>query len=72
MIDLVDFGPFLDGSSKQSVGEAIVRSFKDTGFVYLVNHGLPKDKIDSMFQWVGRAREILPSYQQITRCFQCL
>lgn len=52
-IDVVDLDPFLNGSSKQSVGDAIVKSFKDTGFVYLVNHGLEKEKIDRMFQWVS-------------------
>jgi isopenicillin N synthase-like dioxygenase len=26
-------------------------SLKDTGFVYLLNHGLPQEKIDRMFQW---------------------
>jgi len=50
-IAVVDFEPFTNGSDKQRVGEAVVKSFEDTGFVYLVNHGLDKDKVDRMFQW---------------------
>ncbi|THH31050.1 hypothetical protein EUX98_g3137 [Antrodiella citrinella] len=50
-IGVVDFKPFLDGSDKQGVGAAIVKSFKETGFVYLMNHGLAQEKIDEMFKW---------------------
>ncbi|KAF9446264.1 thymine dioxygenase [Macrolepiota fuliginosa MF-IS2] len=49
LVKVVDFAPFLDGSDKQSVGDALLESFKTTGFVYLVNHGLSQDKIDQMF-----------------------
>ena len=51
-VKLVDFAPFLDGSDRQGVSNAILDSFKTTGFVYLVNHGLPQSRIDSMFSWV--------------------
>lgn len=51
-LSVVDFGKFLDGTHKQQVADAIIQSFKDIGFVYLVNHGLPQDKIDAMFGWV--------------------
>lgn len=50
-VKVVDFSPFLDGSDRQGVSDAILDSFKSTGFVYLVNHGLPQSKIDSMFSW---------------------
>lgn len=53
-INVVDFGPFLDGSRRQDVADAIVQSFKDIGFVYLINHGLPQDKVDAMFDWSKR------------------
>jgi hypothetical protein len=52
-VKVVDFGPFLDGSDRQGVSDAILDSFKTIGFVYLVNHGLPQDMIDSMFFWVS-------------------
>ena len=48
----MDFKPFLDGSAKQDVANAILDSFKRVGFVYLVNHGIPEDKIKGMFEWV--------------------
>ena len=51
-ISVVDFAPFLDGSRKQEVADAIVQSFKDIGFVYLINHGLAQAKVDNMFDWV--------------------
>ena len=51
-ITVVDFGKFLDGTQKQQVADAIIQSFKETGFVYLINHCLPRAKIDAMFQWV--------------------
>lgn len=52
-ISVVDFKPFLDGSAKQDVANAILESFKRIGFVYLVNHDIPDAKIQSMFEWVG-------------------
>lgn len=51
-ISVVDFGPFLDGSRKQEVADAIIVSFKEIGFVYLVNHGLETHKVNGMFDWV--------------------
>lgn len=52
-IEIVDFGPFLDGSNKEGVANAILQSFKEVGFVYLLGHGLPQGKIDDMLSWVG-------------------
>ena len=51
-ISVVDFKPFLDGSAKQDVANAMLDSFKRVGFVYLVNHGIPADKTREMFDWV--------------------
>ncbi|KAF7791656.1 hypothetical protein EIP86_002678 [Pleurotus ostreatoroseus] len=48
-IDIIDFGPFLDGTEKQAVANAILDSFKKIGFVYLTNHGIPQTKIDQIF-----------------------
>ena len=52
-ISVVDFKPFLDGSAKQDVANAILDSFKRYGFVYLTNYGVPTEKVDKMFDWVG-------------------
>ncbi|PCH40084.1 thymine dioxygenase [Wolfiporia cocos MD-104 SS10] len=53
-IPIVDFQAFLDGSGKQEVADAVVETFKSVGFVYLVNHGLPQEKIDTMFEWTKK------------------
>ncbi|TFY83864.1 hypothetical protein EWM64_g140 [Hericium alpestre] len=50
-ISLIDFAPFLDGTKKEEVADAMLESFKSIGFVYLVNHGLPQEKINDMFSW---------------------
>lgn len=55
-ISVVNFGPFLDGSDKQGVADAILESFQQIGFVYLVNHGLEKQKIEGMFETVRLSR----------------
>jgi isopenicillin N synthase-like dioxygenase len=54
-ISVVDFSPFLDGSNKQGVADEILSSFKRVGFVYLLNHGLPQERITKMFAVVSRA-----------------
>ncbi|KAJ6570889.1 thymine dioxygenase [Mycena vulgaris] len=48
-ISVVDFAPFLDGSDKQAVADAILASFKRVGFVYLLNHGIPSERRTKMF-----------------------
>ncbi|TFK84103.1 thymine dioxygenase [Polyporus arcularius HHB13444] len=53
-ISVVDFKPFLDGSAKQDVANAILDSFKRVGFVYLINHGIPEEQIKGMFDWSKR------------------
>lgn len=53
-IPVVDFGPFRDGTRKQEVADAILRSFKEVGFVYLVNHGVPQEKMDGIIGWAKR------------------
>lgn len=51
-VPIVDIGPFLDGSAKQDVADAVLSSFQNVGFVYLVNHGLAPEKVSTMFNWV--------------------
>jgi len=50
-ISVLDFGAFVNGDKKKQVADAMLKSFQDTGFVYLVNHGMPKEKIQNMFDW---------------------
>ncbi|KAJ7875539.1 thymine dioxygenase, partial [Mycena olivaceomarginata] len=48
-VAVVDFSAFLDGSKKQGVADAIFSSFKDVGFVCLLNHGIPLEMIAKIF-----------------------
>ncbi|KAJ7732952.1 thymine dioxygenase [Mycena maculata] len=48
-VAVVDFAAFLDGSNKQGVAEEIISSFKGAGFVYLLNHGIPAERIAEIF-----------------------
>jgi isopenicillin N synthase-like dioxygenase len=66
-VKTIDFGQFLDGSDRQGVANAILDSFKSIGFIYLVNHGLEKVKIDSMFEWVRFDMFVLISYHLKSR-----
>ncbi|KAJ7246122.1 Clavaminate synthase-like protein [Mycena haematopus] len=55
-IPIIDFAPFLPGSKSTSddkliVAHKIVASFKDIGFVYLLNHGIPPERSAEMFTW---------------------
>lgn len=52
-IDIIDFAPFLNGTGKQAVADAILESFRKIGFVYLTNHGIAQEKVDDMFAWVS-------------------
>ena len=56
-VKVVDFGPFLDGSNKNGVAEALVKSFTSTGFVYLTNHPMPQVKISAMLELVRFPRQ---------------
>ncbi|KAJ7930948.1 thymine dioxygenase [Mycena leptocephala] len=49
-IAVIDFSAFLDGSNKQQVADRMLESLKDIGFVYLINHGIPPDRIAQMFE----------------------
>lgn len=66
-ISVIDFGSFLDGTKKQAVADAMLSSFRKIGFVYLVNHGIPEEKIDNMFAWVRHLSDIL--YQCVSSEF---
>ena len=68
VIDFTDFGdgtsevsthfqkPLANNSQCPQKAEEIGREFfkacRDVGFAYLVNTGIPKDKVDEMFEWV--------------------
>jgi isopenicillin N synthase-like dioxygenase len=53
---LIEFEPFLSGtpSEKHSVGVAITNAFKDSGFLYLKNHGIPPSIAKGIFNSSAR------------------
>ncbi|KAL7274304.1 hypothetical protein RUND412_002797 [Rhizina undulata] len=50
-IPLIDLSLFFHGSEtdKFTVGNGMASGFKDAGFVYIKNHGIPQDVIDRVF-----------------------
>ena len=52
-IPIVDFGAFLDGETEEQerVAREIDEAFRTVGFVYLKNHGVPKEKVEECFEW---------------------
>lgn len=54
-IPVIDFGPLRNGRSEDaaSVGKAVYEAFRDVGFAYLINHGVPQEIVNEAFQWVS-------------------
>ncbi|KAF2657824.1 thymine dioxygenase [Lophiostoma macrostomum CBS 122681] len=52
-IPIVDFGAFLHGNEEEraDVARQIDDAFRNTGFVYLKNHGVEKEVVDKCFEW---------------------
>ncbi|KAM5482566.1 hypothetical protein McanCB56680_003522 [Microsporum canis] len=59
-IPVVDFAPFHDGSAEEAKATAqkIFEAFRDVGFVYLKNHGVPQEVVDEAFSWSQRLFEL--------------
>ena len=53
-IPLVDYEKSLHGSEaeQKEVAAQIDEAFRNVGFVYLINHGIPQEKVDKCFEWV--------------------
>lgn len=51
---LIDFSHFRHGTAeeKRACAKAIVSGFKDAGFIYLKNHGVPEETVKDLFQKV--------------------
>ena len=50
-IPVIDFGPFLNGTPAErlAVAQKVIDGFKNVGFIYLSNHGIPQDQIFNVF-----------------------
>ncbi|KAK5085552.1 hypothetical protein LTR05_004837 [Lithohypha guttulata] len=49
---VIDFGAFRTGDpqQRQQVADQVVEAFKNSGFLYLKNHGIPKDQVQTVFR----------------------
>ncbi|RWL14130.1 MAG: isopenicillin N synthase family oxygenase [Mesorhizobium sp.] len=63
-LPVVDIAPLLDGSNKQRVAKEIHWALSNTGFMYVKNHGIPQDYVDSVFD-VSRRFFDLPMSQKM-------
>ena len=54
-IPVLDFLSFRHGSTEESqqTAAALFEAFRDVGFVYLRNHGLPQETVDKAFSWAS-------------------
>lgn len=57
----LDFSKFTHGShiDQRKLGNALVKSFKDHGFVKLLNHGLSDATTEALLEFVRRFRQLL-------------
>lgn len=54
-VPIVDFAQFLNGSAqdRKAIAAQIDDAFRKVGFVHLKNHGVPEEKVEACFDWVG-------------------
>ncbi|MER8823995.1 isopenicillin N synthase family oxygenase [Mesorhizobium sp. M0991] len=64
-LPLVDIAPLLDGTNKQRVAKEIRWALSNAGFMYVKNHGIPLDYVDSVFE-VSRRFFDLPRSQKMS------
>ncbi|KAI9834234.1 MAG: hypothetical protein M1819_003072 [Sarea resinae] len=53
-VPIIDFSKFLNAEShaeKKQTANDIYTAFREVGFVYLVNHGIPLEKVNECFNW---------------------
>jgi isopenicillin N synthase-like dioxygenase len=51
-IPIIDFHQFLKGSAleKQGIANQVLDGFRNVGFIYLANHGIPNYTVDDVFK----------------------
>jgi hypothetical protein len=54
-IPIIDLEPFRSGTSEQALntGKEVYEAFRNVGFAYIKNHGLPQELLDQAFEWVS-------------------
>ncbi|KAL0566942.1 hypothetical protein V5O48_015056 [Marasmius crinis-equi] len=53
-IPIIDFEHFGDGTSPEAleICKKFYEACRDVGFAYLINTGIPQEKVDGMFEWL--------------------
>lgn len=54
-IPIIDFNKYRNASNaaeKEQTANEVVRGFTDVGFIYLSNHGIPRETVQQVFQKV--------------------
>lgn len=54
-VPVIDFSPFRKEKSLEKAKE-LFAAFRNSGFVYLQNHGIPQEVVDEAFAWVRQAQ----------------
>lgn len=53
-LPLIDFSRFTSSPEERlAVSKELVKAFKEVGFVYLINHGIPQEMVKEAFDWVS-------------------
>ncbi|KAJ8077579.1 hypothetical protein PM082_002011 [Marasmius tenuissimus] len=59
-IPIIDFAQFGDGTSleSQEIAKKFYEACRDVGFAYLINTGIPQEKVNGMFEWSAKFFEL--------------
>ncbi len=54
-IPIIDLEPVHSETSNEAyeTGKSVYEAFRDVGFAYITNHGLPQELLDQAFEWVS-------------------
>lgn len=54
-IPIIDLEPLRSGTPGEAskTGKKVYEAFRDVGFAYIKNHGLPQELLDQAFEWVS-------------------
>lgn len=60
-IPVIDLAPARSGSDEdvQIVAKRLYEAFKNVGFAYVKNHGVPEDVVNEAFNWVCRIKHLI-------------
>jgi isopenicillin N synthase-like dioxygenase len=54
-IPVVDFAKTMNGTreERENIAQSLDDAFRNVGFVYLKNHGVPPEMVNECFDWVS-------------------